>query len=108
MNFFKFTAAMILGLGLSSASAFAQRTNQEIQPNQATQPSKSKGEERHQLTPEQREKMAVAHEKMAACLRSTKTLSECREEMKKQCKGMMGKGSYPMMEHEEMEELEIE
>lgn len=48
-----------------------------------------------ELTPAQREEMAVAHEKMAACLRSDKPLSDCHKEMMKSCKGM--KGGCPMM-----------
>lgn len=36
-------------------------------------------------TPEKRTKMAERHEKMAACLRSDKPLSECQTEMRAQC-----------------------
>lgn len=36
-------------------------------------------------TKEQRAKMAEHHEKMAACLRSDKTMKECHEQMKKAC-----------------------
>jgi hypothetical protein len=41
-------------------------------------------------TKEQREQMAVAHEQMAACLRSDKTISECHEELSKSQHHMMG------------------
>ena len=41
-------------------------------------------------TKEMREKMALLHEQMAACLRSDKSLAECRAEMQKSCSGMMG------------------
>jgi len=47
---------------------------------------------------EQREKMAVAHEKMANCLRSEKVFAECREEMMQSCQKDMGGESCPMWE----------
>jgi hypothetical protein len=43
------------------------------------------------MTTEQRQKMADAHEKMAACLRSDKDLKECHEAMMKSCQDTMGK-----------------
>ena len=49
------------------------------------------------MTPEQRQTMAAAHEKMAACLRSDRPLSECRNEMMQACHKMMGKEGCPMM-----------
>ncbi len=39
---------------------------------------------------EMREQMATLHEQMAACLRSDKTMSECRSEMMKNCQSTMG------------------
>lgn len=39
-------------------------------------------------SPEDRAKMAEAHEKMAACLRSNRPMKECRSEMKKAHQGM--------------------
>jgi hypothetical protein len=64
----------------------------------------------HAMTKEQREKMAVAHEKMAACLRSDRALDECHGEMMKTCEGeggcpmhgMMGKGHMGKMGHGSM------
>ena len=50
-----------------------------------------------QLTAEQRAKMADAHEKMAACLRSNRPLGECHDEMMKSCQETMGTGACPMM-----------
>lgn len=50
------------------------------------------------ITPEQRQNMASTHEKMAACLRSDKPMSECRTEMRKNCQDMMGKDGCPMGE----------
>src|ERR1035437_9355343 len=49
------------------------------------------------MTTEQRQKMAVTHEKMAACLRSDKPISDCHEEMRKACKETSGKDGCPMM-----------
>lgn len=41
-------------------------------------------------TKEMRDRMATLHEQMAACLRSDKSISECRTEMQKNCQSMMG------------------
>jgi hypothetical protein len=49
------------------------------------------------VTKETREKMAVVHEQMAACLRSDKSLAECHAEMKKGCKESLGDQGCPMM-----------
>jgi hypothetical protein len=46
---------------------------------------------------EQREKMAVLHEHMAACLRTQKPVSECRAEMMKGCQMDLGTQGCPMM-----------
>ena len=48
---------------------------------------------------ENRKSMAEAHRKMAECLDSSKTLKECRSEMRKnmahcECMGESGKESY--------------
>lgn len=54
---------------------------------------------------EMREKMAAAHDAMAACLRSDKSLADCRNEMQKSCKQMHGEQGCPMMNmgmHEHM------
>ncbi len=42
------------------------------------------------LSKEDREKLAVLHEKMAACLRSQKMMRECAEEMHAGCKSIPG------------------
>ena len=39
---------------------------------------------------EMREQMATLHEQMAACLRSDKSMSECRTQMMSSCQSMMG------------------
>jgi hypothetical protein len=44
-----------------------------------------------------REKMATLHEQMAICLRSDKSVAECRTEMMKSCRETMGAQSCPMM-----------
>lgn len=41
-------------------------------------------------TKEMRERMATLHEQMAACLRSDKSISDCRAEMRQHCQAMMG------------------
>lgn len=46
---------------------------------------------------EMREKMATLHEQMAACLRSDKSMPECRTEMMKNCQDVVGKDGCPMM-----------
>ena len=45
---------------------------------------------------EMREKMAAAHERMAACLRSSKDIAECRTQMRMSCQAM-GEQGCPMM-----------
>jgi hypothetical protein len=45
---------------------------------------------------ETREKMAVLHEQMAACLRSDKSLSECHAQMMKSCHESLGANGCPM------------
>jgi len=44
-----------------------------------------------------REKMAVLHEQMAACLRSDKSIADCRDEMRKNCQTTVGAQGCPMM-----------
>ena len=46
---------------------------------------------------ETREKMAVLHEQMAACLRSDTSLADCHVEMRKNCKESLGDQGCPMM-----------
>jgi hypothetical protein len=41
---------------------------------------------------EEREKMAAAHQQMAACLRSEKSVIECRKDLAKRQHQMMGMG----------------
>ncbi len=48
-------------------------------------------------TPEARQQMATVHQKMADCLRSERPFAECRSEMMKSCKDMMGASGCPMM-----------
>lgn len=48
-------------------------------------------------SPEQRAKMAAAHERMAACLRSSRPIQECHGEMRAACKesgGQCGMGHH--------------
>ena len=46
---------------------------------------------------EMRANMATVHEQMAACLRSDKSISDCRSEMMKECQQLMGERGCPMM-----------
>lgn len=48
-------------------------------------------------TKEQRQKMADLHEKMAACLKSDRLISDCRKEMVRDCKDASGSDNCPMM-----------
>lgn len=82
-----------LMISVFSAPAFSQ-------PGPSTPPP---------LTKAQRETMAQAHEKMATCLRSTRTLEACHEEMRTACGDMgpacgmhMGPGMGPGMGHDKM------
>jgi hypothetical protein len=43
-----------------------------------------------------REKMAVLHQQMAACLRSDKSFADCRDEMRKNCHTTVGPQDCPM------------
>lgn len=56
-----------------------------------------------EVTAEERNKMAESHEKMAACLRSDRPMSECEEEMGKACafhaKGKKAKGGKQCSMH---------
>ena len=51
---------------------------------------------------EMREKMAQVHEKMAACLRSDKTIAECHREMKANCRAELGDRGCGMMQRRGM------
>ena len=76
----KTIAAAVCILGCVAGAAFAQGSGAAKGPT---------------MTTEQRQTMAAAHEKMAACLRSDKAVEECRSEMMKSCQE--NKGSCPMM-----------
>lgn len=58
----------------------------EMPPARDAEPSK-----------EMREKMAAAHDAMAACLRSDKSFTDCRNEMQSSCRQMHGEQGCPMM-----------
>lgn len=59
--------------------------------------SKIKTSPMAEITAEQRADMAASHEKMAACLRSDKSMEDCHKEMMKTCQSTMGKDACPMM-----------
>ena len=48
-------------------------------------------------TPEQRKQMAAAHRRMADCLDSNRSFSECHAEMHAACMSTMGAQGCPMM-----------
>jgi hypothetical protein len=47
--------------------------------------------------PEMRRRMAAVHEQMAACLRSDRSIVECRNDMRSRCLATMPEGECPMM-----------
>ena len=51
-----------------------------------------------EMTPEKRQTMATGHEKLAVCLRSTRPMTECHDEMQKSCDDTMGKEACSMMD----------
>lgn len=66
-------------------------------PGDAKATDKAKGP-----SPEQRAKMAAAHERMAACLRSNRPIQECHGEMRAACKesgGQCGMGHHGRAGH---------
>jgi hypothetical protein len=81
----KLIPSLVLAMTLTlSAAAFAEMKK----PSQASMTPPTK---------EQREKMAVLHDKMATCLRSDKAMPECQKEMRESCELSMGKDGCPMM-----------
>jgi hypothetical protein len=84
MNAFKKTIlpTLIAAAVLAGAATAAEHTS----PSGMPEPSR-----------ETREKMATLHERMAACLRSDKSVSDCRHEMQQHCRTMMGAQNCPMM-----------
>ncbi len=84
---------LIASVSMSAANALAQDAPAATPtPNTTMTPKGGKWN----LTPEQRENMAKLHEQMANCLRSTKTMKECHEEMRKSCESL-GANGCPMM-----------
>jgi len=72
-------------------------------PSYGQAPAK-KPQAKHEMaepTKEQRNKMAMAHEQMATCLRSDKSMEDCHDEMRKSCKEM-GDQCPMMMGHHGM------
>jgi hypothetical protein len=67
---------LILFIQLLGTAGFAEDSSKSAPPRKLPLP-----------TAEQRKKMADAHEKMASCLRSTRTVEDCRHEMMEVCRG---------------------
>ena len=78
----KTIAAAVCIFGCIAGAAFAQGSGAGKGPT---------------MTTEQRQTMAAAHEKMAACLRSDKALDDCHGEMMKVCHEAKGENACPMM-----------
>ena len=87
MKFLRSSFVLAIAAVVLSTTAFAA---------DATQPTQ-KPMSHKEMTAEQRQKMAAAHEKMAACLKSESTLESCHMEMKKTCEDNMGEHQCPMM-----------
>lgn len=68
-----------LGIGMLIVAASSGFAAEETAASTDTAPTK-----------DAREKMALVHEQMAACLRSDKTLSECRTQMRQHCRDELG------------------
>ncbi len=77
-----YAAMIVTAMLLSSSAALAA----DPPPGSSSAPSK-----------ETREKMALVHEQMAACLRSDRSLTDCRNEMMQHCQGSMGAQSCQHM-----------
>jgi hypothetical protein len=68
-----------IGIATAFVAAAGVAVSAEPPTSSASAPSK-----------EMREKMATMHEQMAACLRSDKSMDECRTETMQKCQTMMG------------------
>jgi len=86
---------VILGLFAFSAHAESSDSDEHAKHHPNASPKASMMKE---PSPEMRKKMADAHQKMADCLKSDRPMSECKQEMMKECHQMMkDKGHCPMM-----------
>lgn len=85
MNAHPVLTRALFGLIASTCIGWAAATAAEP-PAPPAEPSK-----------EMRAKMASAHERMAACLRSERPMAECRSDMMKSCHEVMGERGCPMM-----------
>lgn len=79
-------AAVGIAVALLSVSAWSADPAPPVASPSAAVPSK-----------EVREKMAMLHEQMAACLRSDKSFAECRAQMRRSCPQTVGAESCPLM-----------
>ena len=82
---FKSTLRSLLGCSLASLCISVVLPAEP--PSSGAQPSAAPA-----LSKEQREKLATLHEQMAACLRSDKSLGDCRTQMWQGCRDAMGSG----------------
>lgn len=77
----------LLTLTHLASPAFAAADSSKAADKSAMSMTPSKGD---------REKMAVAHEQMATCLRSDQEFKQCHEELHKKCESMMGNSCSEM------------
>jgi hypothetical protein len=84
-------------LVLSSVAAFAEDTA-SVTDHAKHHAGGMKDKMAAEPSPEMRAKMAEMHQLMADCLKSTKTMAECRQDMKKNCPMMKEGGHCPMMD----------
>ena len=90
-------AALVCAL-VVSAPAFADSHGRSAKSDPTSETAKQGPGGRREPSAEDRAKMADAHQKMAECLRSDRSMKECRGEMKK-AHGSFGHG--PRCEHGE-------
>jgi cytosine/adenosine deaminase-related metal-dependent hydrolase len=87
-NLYKSFLCTLIASAFMSGLAMAADTATAVPP----EPSK-----------EVREKMAAAHDRMAACLRTDRTVSDCRDELMKACHQLAAEHGCPMMDkHQHM------
>lgn len=87
----------VMGVGLGNPVVRAQDDAKPAQRHSHEKSSRAKVK-KMKMTPEIRKEMAERHQKMADCLKSDKPLSDCREEMMKDCPMKKGMGHCPMTE----------
>ena len=88
------TAGLLLALTASVVTA-ATPPATSVAPALKEQPAEAKA--LPALSKENREKLAVIHEQMAACLRSDKSIADCHAEMRAACSASLSNMGCPSM-----------